>query len=102
MDIRGANALRQLGDGIRTARLRRGWTQQDLADRAGMAVKTLRALERSPEGVTLGNCARVLAVLGMAGRLAEVADPARDELGMSLERRYMSGRARVRGVDDDF
>ena len=95
-------ALKTAGDDIRTARLRRGWSQAELARRAGITEKTLRKVERDPATVSLGIYADVLGVLGMVERLAMVADPSADELGLALERRDRPQRVRRRVPDNNF
>ena len=57
--------LRQFGDRMRLARLRRRLTAKQVAERAGMAPMTLRSLERGGSGVTLGAYAAVMQVLGI-------------------------------------
>ena len=56
--------LRELGESIRLARLRRGFSMQLVAERAGMSRTTLRAVENGEPGVTLGSYANVLHSLG--------------------------------------
>ena len=57
--------LRQFGERLRLARLRRRLTAKQVAERAGMAPMTLRSLERGGSGVTLGAYAAVMQVLGI-------------------------------------
>jgi transcriptional regulator with XRE-family HTH domain len=72
-----------LGDNIRLARLRRGLSAKLVAERAGMARDTLRALEQGDVGVSLGALANVLHALGLAkGFSAHAAD---DALGRTLQ-----------------
>lgn len=57
--------LRQLGDRLRLARLRRRLSAKQAAERAGMAPMTLRSLERGGSGVTIGAYLSVMQVLGV-------------------------------------
>lgn len=72
-----------LGENIRLARLRRGLSAELVAERAGMARDTLRALERGDAGVSLGSLANVLHALGLSKGLSAMA--ADDELGRKLQ-----------------
>jgi transcriptional regulator with XRE-family HTH domain len=57
--------LRQFGDRLRLARLRRRLTAKQVAERAGMAPMTLRSLEHGGWGVTIGAYLAVMQVLGI-------------------------------------
>jgi transcriptional regulator with XRE-family HTH domain len=76
-------ALVGLGQNIRLARLRRGLTAALVAERAGMARDTLRALEQGDPGVSLGSLANVLHALGLSSSLSVLA--ADDVLGRKLQ-----------------
>lgn len=49
-----AEALRVLGDQVRIARHRRGWSAQSLADRIGVTRKTIHAIESGTPTVATG------------------------------------------------
>lgn len=74
--------LRQFGDRLRLARLRRRLSAKQVAERAGMAPMTLRSLERGGSGVTMGAYLAVMQVLGIEKDLDLLgkADPVGREL----------------------
>jgi transcriptional regulator with XRE-family HTH domain len=82
-----------LGGNIRLARLRRGLSMGLLAERAGMSLPTLRAVENGEPGVTLGSYANVLHSLGLPDDLAVVARD--DELGRKLQDAELPTRRRA-------
>lgn len=85
--------LKQLGENIRLARLRRGLSMELVAERAGMSRPTLRAVERGAPAVTLGSCANVLHTLGLHEDLALVARD--DALGRKLQDARLPTRRRA-------
>lgn len=74
--------LRQFGDRLRLARLRRRLSAKQVAERAGMAPMTLRSLERGGSGVTMGAYLAVMQMLGIEKDLDLLgkADPVGREL----------------------
>ena len=95
----------QLGQRIRVARIRRGWSVVYLASKAGINRNTLTALELGKPGTAIGVCFTVLWALGLEKSLDAVADPDTDAHGKGLEasRRPMrAGRPRKAGNDYDF
>jgi transcriptional regulator with XRE-family HTH domain len=95
--------LRGLGQGVRTARLKRRWAQALLAEKAGVSTMTLRNLEQGKPGVGLGTYVTVLWALGLDDLLAPLADPAADLVGVTLSSARLGSRVRAkRELDDDF
>src|SRR5258706_8294822 len=89
-----SRALQKLGRDLRDARKRRRIPMWLAAERAGISRTTLSKIEKGDEGVSLGAYAKILFVLGMIQRLAELADPTFDELGMGLEAESLPKRIR--------
>jgi transcriptional regulator with XRE-family HTH domain len=85
--------LRELGENIRLARMRRRFTMQLVAERAGMSRTTLRAIEKGEAGVTLGAYANVLHCLGLHEDLTLIAQD--DELGRKLQDAELPTRTRA-------
>ncbi|HEV8041686.1 MAG TPA: hypothetical protein VGP62_22605 [Bryobacteraceae bacterium] len=90
-----ARALRKLGHDIRDARRRRRIPVAILAQRASISRMTLNKVEKGKPGVSAGAYATVLFTLGMAGRLADVADPRHDSVGLALEEEHLPQRIRL-------
>jgi transcriptional regulator with XRE-family HTH domain len=88
-------ALRKLGHDIRDARRRRRIPVAILAQRASISRMTLNKVERGKPGVSAGTYATVLFTLGMADRLADVADPRHDSVGLALEEEHLPERIRL-------
>ena len=97
--------VRELGQRIRIARLRRGWSVAHLASKAGMNRNTLTALELGKGGTALSACFCALWALGLEKTLDGVAHPDADLHGKALEasrRAQRAGRPRRERDDYDF
>jgi hypothetical protein len=86
--------LRKLGGDISTARRRRRIPMELMAERSFITRKTLGRVEKGDPAVSLGIYATVLFVLGMSDRLAEIADPSKDAIGLGLEEEQLPKRIR--------
>src|SRR6185437_10731776 len=73
-----AQALRELGQNLAVARVRRRESQRVWAKRLGCSVPTLIRLERGDPGVGVGLYATALWLIGRAGALPDLAAPAQD------------------------
>ena len=87
--------LRKLGHDIRDARRRRRIQTAILAQRASISRMTLNKVEKGDSGVSMGSYATILFSLGMADRLADVADPRHDAVGRELEEEHLPQRIRL-------
>ena len=85
--------LREFGENLRLARLRRNVTAKLEAERAGISVVTLAQIEKGSPSVSLGNYMQVLVTLGLEGDILQVA--ADDELGRKLQDAGLGVRARA-------
>lgn len=88
-------ALEKLGGDISVARRRRRLSMLLTAQRAFVSRNTVARVERGDPGVSLGIYASVLFVLGLSDRLADLADPASDRLGLTLEEQRLPRRIHV-------
>ncbi len=87
-------ALRKLGQDIRDARRRRRMPVALVAERASMSRVTLGKIEKGDPGVSLGNYAMTLFVLGLSDRLADLADVRADAIGLELDGERLPERIR--------
>ncbi len=94
MPIPVRRVLRKLGQDIRDARLRRRIPTAVMAERASISRTTLNKIEKGDPGVSFGNYANVLFVLGMAERLGDLADVRTDVVGLELEEGRLPQRIR--------
>jgi len=78
-----AKLLKDFGEDIRLARLRRKLSAEAVAERAGISRPTLRAIEGGSASAALGAYPQVLMVLGLEQGLRKVAEA--DELGRRLQ-----------------
>ena len=85
--------LREFGENIRLARLRRNIPAKLEAERAGISVATLAKIEHGDSTVALGHYMQVLLTLGMDRDILKVA--ADDELGRKLQDIGLSVRRRA-------
>jgi transcriptional regulator with XRE-family HTH domain len=60
---------------VKQARLARGWTQAELAERARISAPTMHRLEQGAIESSLGAWLAVFERLGLLPRLAEISDP---------------------------
>jgi transcriptional regulator with XRE-family HTH domain len=79
-----ARGIARLGQDISRARRARRISTTDMAARMGVGRSTLHRLEQGDPGVSLNTLAMALSVLGLFDRLADLVDPASDELGLML------------------
>jgi DNA-binding XRE family transcriptional regulator len=89
-------ALYKLGRDIRDARLRRRIATAIMAQRASISRTTLNKVEKGDPGVSLGNYAAVLFVLGLSDRLSTLADVRSDTVGLELDEGNLPRRIRRR------
>jgi transcriptional regulator with XRE-family HTH domain len=75
--------LRELGENIKLARLRRGLSGVQAAERAGIARSTLQLIEKGEPGVAMSSYLQVLFILGLEKDLLNIA--ANDPFGRKLQ-----------------
>lgn len=98
LPIPAKRALRKLGQDMKDARKRRRIPMELLAERARISRSTLTKVEKGDESVALGIYASVLFALGLVDGLGDLADPAKDAVGRSIEERNLPKRVRLTGT----
>ena len=88
-----ARLIAGLGGNIKRARLRRSYSSEMVAQRAGITRKTLYRVERGDPAVALGIYARVLQTLRLESDLASIA--ADDVLGRKLQDANLEPKSRA-------
>ncbi len=88
-------SLAKLGSDIKAARVRRRITMTLMAERAFVARSTLQKVEQGDPGVSLGVYATVLFILGLSEGIADLADLARDSVGLQLDEERLPQRVRA-------
>ena len=89
-------ALVKLGGDITVARKKRRISTVSMAERAFISRGTLYKVERGDPSVSAGIYAAVLAILGLADRLGQVADRRDDSLGLDIDEDRLPKRIRPR------
>jgi transcriptional regulator with XRE-family HTH domain len=88
-----ARILDRFGERLKAARLRRRYSADMVAQRAGIARATLSRIEQGDPGVSFGNYARVMQVLRLEQDVNRLAND--DELGRKLQDAELGTRARA-------
>lgn len=95
--------LKGLGENLRTARIRRNYTIEEVAERIGTGPRAVMDAERGRPATGMVVYAALLWLYGMLPALDSAADPSADEIGFALERAHRRVRVRKKQVaDNDF
>lgn len=90
-------ALRKLGRDLAIARRKRRLSTSDMAARLFVTRDTLWRMERGDPGVAIGTIATATFILQLHERLANLAAPNSDFLGLDLEEERLPKRIRRKG-----
>ena len=85
-------ALVKLGADIAVARKKRRISTVSMAERAFISRATLYKVEKGDPTVSMGIYATVLAILGLARGLGEIADRINDPLGLDCDEEHLPKR----------
>jgi transcriptional regulator with XRE-family HTH domain len=94
LPISVTSALQKFGQDIKDARRRRRISVALMAERAGVA-NTLARSEKGDSSVSMATYASILFVLGMIGKLRDLADGGNDLTGRMLEDERLPKRIRL-------
>ena len=95
--------LKTLGGNLRTARLRRNLSIEDVAAKIGVGRHVVADAEKGKPSTGIAIYVGLLWAYGLTGQMAHVADPDTDEEGRLLAKRSERIHARSSGVlDNDF
>ena len=96
-------SLKRLGADLRTARLRRNLTIEDVASKIGTGLRTVADAEKGKPSTTVAVYTALLWALDLLSQLDEVARPENDAEGQSLALAKERGRARAKTeLSNDF
>ena len=97
-------SLSGLGARLKEARLRRNWSQQQTAEKAGLSESSIKKVESGSPRITVGAYLSLLDVFGMPTGFDRVLAPGTDTLGEALARsatRRRAGSPRGAKADDE-
>jgi transcriptional regulator with XRE-family HTH domain len=96
-------ALKRLGANLRTARIRRNLTMEDVAERIGTGTRALMDAEKGKPSTGIVVYSALLWLYDLLQPFEDLADPLKDKEGLSLEAAKSRTRARKSGgLDNDF
>jgi transcriptional regulator with XRE-family HTH domain len=96
-------ALKRLGESLRTARIRRQMTIAEAAERIGSGPRAVRDAEKGKTSTGMVVYAGLLWLYDLLDPLEELADPLKDREGLSLQSAKERVRVRKSGrLDNDF
>ena len=94
--------LAKLGEFLRLARKRRAWRQEDGAQRLKVSVDTIQRVEKGSKGVSVGHVLDLLSLYQRLEAFADVVNPYKDEIGISMEAERSPKRVSGDRYDRDF
>lgn len=96
-------AIRNLGANLRTARLRRNLTIQEVGEKIGTGPRAVSDAEKGKISTGIAVYTALLWAYDLLGPMNELADPALDEEGLSLSLTKDRARGRAKEeLDNEF
>lgn len=95
--------IRELGQNLKTARLRRNLSLQSVAEKIGVSRNLVSAAEKGNLTSSISLYIALLWTYDLQNTAKDVANPLKDEVGLQLARLKEPKRSRERkGIDNDF
>jgi transcriptional regulator with XRE-family HTH domain len=95
--------LARLGANLRTARVRRGLTRAQAAEKIGTGIRAVADAERGKVSTAVSVYVALLWLYGLEQEFDQLADPAGDEVGVRLAMGRERTRARgAKALSNDF
>ena len=96
-------AIKRLGQDLRTARLRRNLTIEEVGEKIGAGARAISDAEKGKPTTATAVYVALLWVYDLLGPWSALADPAEDVEGLArAERRERARRTPAKGLDNDF
>lgn len=96
-------AIKRLGSALRTARLRRNLTIEEVAKKIGTGPRPVSDAEQGKISTGIAVYTALLWVYDLLGPMGDLADPASDEEGLALSMQRERARAeKPKELDNDF
>jgi transcriptional regulator with XRE-family HTH domain len=96
-------ALKRLGENLRLARIRRLYTIEEVAQKIGTGPRAVMDAEKGKASTGIAVYAALLWTYDLLSPFDELANPAKDEEGLTLAAARRKTRARKsRDLDNDF
>ena len=97
------DALKRLGENLRTARLRRNLTREEVAARIGAGTRAIASAEQGKASTGIAIYLGLLWAYDLLGPVQSLADPTQDKVGLANAAADERARARrARELDDEF
>jgi len=95
------DAIKTLGANLRTARLRRGLTMQEIGEKIGAGTRAVADAEKGKPSTAIAVYVGLLWALDLIDQMQDVAAPENDKEGLALSMSRQRARRREE-LDNDF
>lgn len=96
-------SIKRLGANLKTARLRRNMTIEEVAEKIGTGRRAIIQAEKGSPSTSAAVYTALLWAYDLLGAMSELANPAKDKEGLALETKRERARGNNSGeLDNDF